>query len=76
MPCPPPRDLPNPETEPASLTSPALAGGFSTAGATWEALFMATVSINIRLLQKESGFIHITRKIVFKIFMSTADVIN
>ena len=34
---PPPRDLPHPETEPASLTSPALAGGFFTTSATWEA---------------------------------------
>ena len=30
LPCPPPRDLPNPGTEPMSLTSPALAGGFFT----------------------------------------------
>ena len=27
LPCPPPGDLPNPETEPSSLMSPALAGG-------------------------------------------------
>ena len=30
LPCPSPGDLPDPETEPASLTSPALAGGFFT----------------------------------------------
>ena len=35
--CPPPRDLPDPGIEPASLTSPALAGGFFTTSATWEA---------------------------------------
>ena len=34
LPCPPPGDLPDPGTKPASLTSPALAGGFFT---TWEA---------------------------------------
>ena len=34
VPCPPPGDLPNLEIEPASLTSPALAGRFFT---TWEA---------------------------------------
>ena len=34
---PPPGDLPDPGMEPASLTSPALAGGFLTASATWEA---------------------------------------
>ena len=28
LPCPPPRDLPHPWVEPASLTSPVLAGGF------------------------------------------------
>ena len=37
LPCPPPEDLPNPETEPASLMSPALAGGFFVIIATWEA---------------------------------------
>ena len=30
LPCPPPGDLPHPGIKPASLTSPALAGGFST----------------------------------------------
>ena len=35
--CPPPGDLPNPEIEPASLMSPALAGTFFTTSATWEA---------------------------------------
>ena len=34
--CPPP-DLPNPGIEPTSLMSPALAGGFFTTGAIWEA---------------------------------------
>ena len=35
--CPPPGDLPNPGSEPASLMSPALAGRFFTTNATWEA---------------------------------------
>ena len=35
--CPPPGDLPDPGIEPASLTSPALAGRFFTTSATWEA---------------------------------------
>ena len=35
-PFPPPGDLPSPGTEPMSLTSPALAGRFFTASATWE----------------------------------------
>ena len=37
LPCPPPRNLPNPGIEPSSLMSPALAGGFFTTRATWEA---------------------------------------
>ena len=31
------RDIPDPETDPASFMSPALAGGFFTANAIWEA---------------------------------------
>ena len=37
LPCPPPGDLPDPGIEPASLTSPALAGRFLTTCDTWEA---------------------------------------
>ena len=36
--CPPPGDLPDPRSKPASLMSPALAGGFFTTSTTWEAL--------------------------------------
>ena len=35
--CPPPEDLPDPGTEPTSLTSLARAGGFFTTSGTWEA---------------------------------------
>ena len=38
VPFPSPGDLPNPGTEPASLTSPALAGRFFTTSTTWEGL--------------------------------------
>ena len=37
LPCPPPGHLPDPEIEPTSLRSPALAGGFITTSAPWEA---------------------------------------
>ena len=37
LPCPPPGDLPDPGIELTSLKSPALAGGFFTTDATWEA---------------------------------------
>ena len=37
LPCPPPGDRLDPEIEPMSLMSPALAGGFFTTSTTWEA---------------------------------------
>ena len=40
LPCPSPGCLPNPGTEPASLTSPALAGGFLTTNAIWGVSFL------------------------------------
>ena len=36
LPCPPPGDLPDPGIKLGSLMSPALAGEFFTANATWE----------------------------------------
>ena len=42
LPCPPPGDLPNSGMGLASLMSPALAGGFFTTSATWEALHKDT----------------------------------
>ena len=41
---PPPGDLPDPEIEPTSLTSPALEGGFFTISATWGASWLALMS--------------------------------
>ena len=37
LPCPPPGDLPDTGMKPTRLTSPALAGGFFTPSAAWEA---------------------------------------
>ena len=37
LPCPPPGDRPHPAVSSSSLMSPALAGGFFTTSATWEA---------------------------------------
>ena len=45
--CPPPEDLPNPGIEPTSLTSPALAVGFFTTSATWEARELKLHNVNI-----------------------------
>ena len=38
LPCPPLGNLPHPGIEPATLMSPALAGGFLTTSTTWEAV--------------------------------------
>ena len=54
LPFPPPGngDLPDPEIEPSSLTSPALAGEFFTTSATWEAqYFSVDVRKNLSLWQ-------------------------
>ena len=45
LPCPPPRDLSDPGIESAFLTSPALADGFFTTSATWEASAAAAKSL-------------------------------
>ena len=43
LPCPLPGDLPDSGTEPASFTSPALAGGFFTTRSTWEDFYTWTL---------------------------------
>ena len=45
LPCHPAGDLPDPGIEPVSLTSPALAFGFFTTSATWEALKQSEVKV-------------------------------
>ena len=50
LPCPPPGDLPDPGIELMSLMSPALAGGFFTTNATWEALLLIPCDILLGLL--------------------------
>ena len=48
LPCPSPGDVPNPGIKPASLMIPALAGGFFTTNAIWEALlFKRKTSIKV-----------------------------
>ena len=44
LPCPPPEDLPRPRTEPVSLASPALAGGFFTTDTIWGVLWLTKVT--------------------------------
>ena len=45
LPFPSPGDLPDPGTEPLSLVSPALAGGFFTTSAIWEVGFRWWIAI-------------------------------
>ena len=52
LPCPPPRDLPNPGIEPTPPVSAALAGGFFTTSTTWEALI---VKVLVGFLGYEMG---------------------
>ena len=53
--CPPPGDLPDPGVEPASLMSPALAGGFFTTSTTWEALVSLQAPSNLWFLNVEEN---------------------
>ena len=57
LPFPPPGNLPYPEMEPVSLTSPALAGGFFTATTAWEAP-MRSLQRQTSLRIKEAIKIH------------------
>ena len=48
LPCPPPGDLPDLGIEPASPASLALADGFFTTSATWEALLTSSLVENVK----------------------------
>ena len=43
LPCPPPEDLPDPEIEPKSLMSSALAGRFFTTSTTWHQVIIPSL---------------------------------
>ena len=49
LPCPPPGDLPDPGIEPMSLMSSAVAGGFFTTSALWEAQNLSNTQRTSRL---------------------------
>ena len=57
LPCPSPRDLPGPGVEPKSVKSPALAGGFFTTSATWEAAYFKQWE---KILRRINGKLSIT----------------
>ena len=63
LPCPLPGDLPNPRIEPASLSSPALAGGFFTSSTIWETLMIwqtifFTHNTNEKVMWQLKGSLH------------------
>ena len=53
LPFPPPGDLPDPEIQSESLMSPALASGFFTTSATWEAQYIYTMDYYLVTKRKE-----------------------
>ena len=55
LPCLSPGHLPNPGIKPASLTSPALSGGFFTTNATWEAPVESWSCVIVDLIHPEAG---------------------
>ena len=59
LPFPSPGDLPDLRTEPTSLTSPALAGGFFTTATTWEALLdhshLQMILVSLEVFLKKLG---------------------
>ena len=55
LPFPSPGDLPDAGIEPSSLMSPALAGGFFTASATWEATLPVLPFLALTVCKLESG---------------------
>ena len=52
LPCAPSGDFPDPGIEPASLASPALAGGFFTTSATWKAQQTCLKEVKIVILKQ------------------------
>ena len=75
LPCPPPGKLPNPGTEPTSLTSPALASGFFTIRATWEVPsipYSLLISQTIMPLLLSTVWVHATCRVLPLIFLNNS----
>ena len=58
LPCPPPRDLPDPGFEPESLLSPSLVGRFFTTGTTCEAYSNYDYNLICRSTDIQTNFLH------------------
>ena len=74
LPCPPPGDLPNPRIEPTCLMSPALAGGFFTTSATWEAL--SWIEIDSKISQRVSPFMFLLFLILCLLLCTSCSVLK
>ena len=61
LPCAPPGDLSDPGIEPASLTSPALAGRFFTTHITWEACVPYNHCFFICIISEQTGHLLLSR---------------
>ena len=69
LPCPSPGDFPDPGIESTSLTFPALAGGFFTTRATWEAPFyLSSFSFTSSFL-KSKRMNELKTQIIYDLFM-------
>ena len=64
VPRPPPGGLPDPRITPTSLMSPALAGGFFTTGATWEALVACVSAPASSMLMSSTYVLHVPNSIL------------
>ena len=62
LPCCPPGDTPDPGIQAVPLMSPALAGGFFTTSATWEALLWSLNSFNFfqKFLRCKKNYIYLS----------------
>ena len=62
LPCPPPGDLPNPEIEPTSLISPALAGGFFTTWVKPHCIYMCYITHTYTYIAISVPYLHLSRE--------------
>ena len=72
--CPPPGDLPDPGTEPTSLTLPALAGGFFTSSTKWEAHWPAVLEKKWRGVSLGGGLVVYSAHIPELLLMESAEI--
>ena len=72
--CPPPGDLPDPGTEPTSLTLPALAGGFFTSSTKWEAHWPAVLEKKWRGVSLGGGLVVYSAHIPELFLLESAEI--